>query len=136
MAVTELATWTPVCQVADLTPDRGVAVLVEDHPVAVFHLAATPTSSAGVYAVDHCDPVSGAAVMARGLVGSRGSSTYVTSPLHKERYCLDTGECLDRDDLRLAVWPVRIDQDMVLLGRRPCLISGDGDAAEATRSST
>jgi nitrite reductase (NADH) small subunit len=84
--------------------------------VAVFLLAATATSPASVHAVDHCDPATGFGVIARGLVGSTGDRPYVASPLHKQRYDLETGECLDAD-LRLQVWPVRVADDVVLVGR-------------------
>ena len=109
--------WMPVCRLADLTPDRGIAVLVDGHPVAVFLLAATATTPAAIHAVGHLDPATGFGVIARGLVGSVGDRPYVASPLHKQRYDLETGECLDSPDLHLQVWPVRVDGDVVLVGR-------------------
>ncbi len=111
--------WVPVCRVDDLTPDRGVAVLVRERAVALFQLAATATEPAAIHAVGHHDPATGAAVIARGLVGSHETRTYVASPLHKERYDLTSGECLDRPDLALTVWPVRIEGDSVLVGTAP-----------------
>ena len=120
MTVTDRAvTWVPVCRADDLTPDRGVAVLVDGRPVAVFLLAATPTAPATLHAVDHLDPATGVAVMARGLVGSAANRPYVASPLHKQRYDLTTGECLDDDSLCLSVWPVRLVGEVVEVGRDP-----------------
>ncbi len=44
-----------------------------------------------LFAVDNLDPVGGAYVMSRGIVGSRGGVPTVASPLHKQVYDLRTG---------------------------------------------
>ena len=59
------------------------------------------------------DPVSGAAVLSRGIVGTRGAAPTVASPMHKQVYDLRTGECLDLHGVRVAVYPVRRDGDLV-----------------------
>ena len=56
--------WVTVCASAQLTPDRGVAARVEEALVAVFVLA-----DGSAYAIDQCDPFTGAAVLSRGLIG-------------------------------------------------------------------
>lgn len=109
-------TWIPVCVLQHLTSDRGAAVLVGDHPVALFRLGAASSGPEAIHAVDHLDPVTGAPVIARGLVGSVGDRTYVASPLHKQRYDLATGECLDDPALSLTTWPVRERTGVVELG--------------------
>lgn len=104
-------TWTDVCSVSRTTPDRGFAVLVDECPVAVFVL-----TGGDVYAVDHVDPFSGAPVMARGLVGSAGSTPTVASPLHKQRFELTTGRCIDDPAVSIDVWPARIVGGQVQIG--------------------
>lgn len=91
-----------VCAVERLTPDRGVAALVQGRAVAVFLLA-----SGELAAIDNIDPVSGASVLSRGLVGDVGGAPTVASPLYKQRFELRTGRCLDRDDAAVAVHEVR-----------------------------
>ncbi|MFF2324569.1 MULTISPECIES: nitrite reductase (NAD(P)H) small subunit family protein [unclassified Streptomyces] len=103
--------WTPVCRYQDLVPGRGVAVLVgpRDEQVAVFR-----DRGGAVHAVANRDPFSGAHVISRGLLGSRGNVPVVISPMLKQAFDLRTGHCLDEDrtpdgstaDLR--VWPVRV----------------------------
>lgn len=104
-------TWTKVCDVDALVPDRGAAALVGGHQVALFRLSGTDE----VLAVDHRDPATGANVMARGLVGTRGDVLTVASPLHKQVFDLRTGECLDDPAARLGVWPVRVVAGAVLV---------------------
>ena len=115
-------TWIPVCTITSLVPDRGAAALVDGHQVALFRLRDTdPGGGAGpraaindtVLAVDHRDPFSGANVMARGLVGSRGDIPTVASPVYKQTFDLRTGVCLDDDSATLGVWQVRVTDGVV-----------------------
>ncbi|KYH44718.1 nitrite reductase small subunit NirD [Branchiibius sp. NY16-3462-2] len=101
-------TWTQVCAVDDLWIDRGSAALVGGQQVALFRC-----SDDAVYAVGHRDPFTGANVMARGLVGSRAGVPTVASPLHKQTFSLQTGECLDDPTQALPVWPVQIRDNQV-----------------------
>ncbi|KGH47013.1 nitrite reductase [Modestobacter caceresii] len=106
--------WTAVCRYADLQPERGVAALVGDQQVAVFRLF-----DGALHAVGHRDPVSGAHVIARGIVGTRGEAPTVASPMYKQVFDLRTGVCLDAPDdpaLRLPVHPVRLRDDWVEIG--------------------
>jgi len=98
----------------ELPIDRGVAVLLEDQPVAIFRLS-SPTDEVEVYAVSHIDPRTGAGVMARGLVGSVADRPVVASPLHKERYDLRTGECLDNQALSLQTYGARLEGHSILV---------------------
>ncbi|WPW27011.1 nitrite reductase (NAD(P)H) small subunit family protein [Streptomyces atratus] len=103
--------WTPVCRYQDLLPGRGVAVLVgpQDEQVAVFR-----ERGGAVHALANRDPFSGAHVISRGLLGSRGSVPVAISPMLKQAFDLRTGRCLDEDHApdgstaHLRVWPVRM----------------------------
>lgn len=112
--------WTAVCALADLVPDRGAAALVDGTSIALFRLAVTPDLDEPevVLAIDDVDPRTGAAVLARGLVGSAGSSVFVASPLYKERYDLHTGACLDDASLSVRTWPVRVVDGQVQVASR------------------
>lgn len=115
--------WTEICAIDDVVADRGVAALVatEDGtvPVAVFRLSAIDGGATEDewLAVSHIDPASGAPTMARGLVGSTGEPPIVVptvaAPLHKQRYNLRTGQCLDDDGLKLEVFEVDVIDDRV-----------------------
>ncbi|HUP99015.1 MAG TPA: nitrite reductase small subunit NirD [Aeromicrobium sp.] len=101
-------TWTAVCSIDALPVDRGAAALVDGHQVAIFRLA-----TGEVYAIDHRDPFSGANVMARGLVGTRGSVPTVASPVYKQVFDLQSGTCLDDESVALRSWPVRLVDGMI-----------------------
>ena len=84
--------WVPVSPVDRLTPDRGVAALVDGRAVAVFLLA-----DGAIHVIDNVDPCSGASVLSRGIVGDVDGVATVASPLYKQRFELATGRCLDAD---------------------------------------
>lgn len=104
--------WEVVCPYGRLETERGVAALVErTTQVALFRL-----HDGTVYAIGNVDPLTGAAVLARGIVGTRGDAPTVASPLHKEVYDLRTGECLDQPEVAVPVYPVRIRDGLVEIG--------------------
>ncbi|MER7705354.1 nitrite reductase small subunit NirD [Kitasatospora sp. NPDC097605] len=100
--------WQPVCALDDLQPGRGVAVLLAGHQVALFR-----DRSGALHAVDNRDPFSGAYVLSRGLLGSRGDRPTLASPMYKQVFDLIDGRCLDEDTAPdgspavLRRWPVR-----------------------------
>jgi nitrite reductase (NADH) small subunit len=70
--------------------------------VAVFLLAGGELA-----AIDNLDPISGASVLSRGIVGDVGGAPTVASPLYKQRFDLRTGRCLDHESATVAVHDVR-----------------------------
>ena len=110
MTTTEV--WTRVCELGDLIPDRGVAALLDGgEQVAIFL-----TSEGAVHAVSNVDPFSGAGVLSRGLVGDLGGVPVVASPMHKQHFDLRTGACVDDPAVSVAVYPVRVEDDDILVG--------------------
>ncbi|WP_336367679.1 nitrite reductase small subunit NirD [Marinobacter sp. C2H3] len=104
--------WQPVCTVADLVPDSGIAVWTEDGPVAVFYL---PHRLPALFAISHSDPFSGANVLARGITGDIQGEPVVASPLYKQHFSLRTGRCLEDDTVSVRVYPVLLDGDRIRL---------------------
>ena len=113
-----LSPWTAVCRVDDLSPERGVAALVGGEQVALFR-----THEDDVYAVQQLDPFSGAHVMSRGIVGTRGPAPTVASPMYKQVFDLRTGECLDgagRTPQPLRTWATEVREGVVhVAGHEP-----------------
>ncbi|MET9314896.1 nitrite reductase small subunit NirD [Kribbella sp. NPDC003505] len=110
MSVTAVGT-TVVCAVDALLPERGVAALLGDVQIALFR-----THDGEVFAIGNQDPFSGANVMSRGIVGSRGDVPTVASPMFKQVFDLRTGACLDDADVSLPVYPVEIVDGQVVVG--------------------
>jgi nitrite reductase (NADH) small subunit len=105
--------WTTVCPVERLVPERGVPALVDGTQVAVFRL-----TDDRLFAVQQRDPYSGANVLSRGIVGSRGETPTITSPMYKQVWDLTTGECLDpsgKEPEGLRKFEVTVEDGLVLV---------------------
>jgi nitrite reductase (NADH) small subunit len=95
--------WLTVCHLSQLSPGRGVAALLPDgRQVAVFL-----DRTGRMYAIDNRDPFSGAAVLSRGLTGTHQGRPFVASPLLKQRFDLESGQCLDDETVRVTTYEVR-----------------------------
>jgi nitrite reductase (NADH) small subunit len=95
--------WFAVCELNRLLPGRGVAALLPDgRQAALFR-----DRAGKLYAVDNRDPFGGAAVLSRGLTGSLQGRPFVASPLLKQRFDLETGQCLDDESVRITTYEVR-----------------------------
>jgi nitrite reductase (NADH) small subunit len=98
--------WTAVCPLEQIVPNTGVCALLGDVQVAVFRLAGP---EARVLAIGNVDPNSGAAVLARGLVGSLGERIVVASPIYKQHFDLHTGHCLEAPEHSVASYRARVE---------------------------
>ena len=103
-----------VCKLNRILPETGVCALVEGKQVAIFRV--NEGGSDKLYAVSNHDPISGADVLSRGIVGGTGDVIYVASPIYKERFNLATGECLDKPEVRIETFAVSVEGDEVLVG--------------------
>ncbi|MEU3202580.1 nitrite reductase small subunit NirD [Streptomyces cyaneofuscatus] len=97
--------WLTACDLDRLSPGRGVAVLLPDGRQAALFM-----DRAGVVrAISNRDPFTGAYVLSRGLLGSAGGRPFVASPLLKQRFDLETGVCLDDEEVTVPVYAVRVE---------------------------
>lgn len=101
--------WQKVCTKADLVALSGVAAWLEtaEGPaqVAIFYL---PGKGLGdeLFALDHFDPFSNANVIARGIVGDLKGSAVVASPIYKQHFRLEDGQCLEDENVKLRTWKI------------------------------
>jgi nitrite reductase (NADH) small subunit len=114
-------TRTSVCDVGAVPLEGGVAALVDGEAVAVFR-----THDGSLFAIGNVDPFSGASVLSRGIVGTRGDVPVVSSPMYKQAFDLRTGRCLDDDAVSVPTYDVGVVDGRVLVG--PVLV---GPAREA-----
>jgi len=107
-----VAHWHTLCHRQDLVANSGVVAWFVGAQIALFHL---PQGGSGgqVYAIHNRDPQSGANVIGRGMVGRIKDAAVVASPLYKQHYRLEDGQCLEQPDQALQVWPARLRGDRV-----------------------
>ncbi|WP_180075424.1 nitrite reductase small subunit NirD [Acinetobacter sp. YH12254] len=120
--------WYEVCNLDEITPNTGVAALIEDQQIAIFRVG----QEQRVYALSNQDPFSLANVMARGILGDLQGERVVASPIYKQHFSLVTGRCLEEQDKKLLVFPTRIENGKVLVSPTPqkTYISSNGQNTE------
>ena len=110
--IEQVTTWVDVCAPDDLVIDRGACALVGPYQVALFRVSPDDT----LYALSNYDPFSGAYVLSRGIIGSKGDTPKVASPIYKQAFDLTTGQCLDDPLVEVMAFPVRVVDGRVLVG--------------------
>src|SRR5471032_2510366 len=90
------------CSTAGRSPMRNTATC------RPWSSAQTPVSGT-MSSSDNYDPNSQASVLSRGLVGSIGERVVVASPIYKQHFDLQTGECLEAPEHSVISYAARID---------------------------
>ena len=104
----DVSEWVAVCRLNDIVANTGVCALAGGRQVAVFRL-----DDDSVYAIENHDPFSRANVLSRGIVGDLKGELVVASPVYKHHFSLTSGQCLEDPGVRIPVFPVRLEDDMV-----------------------
>jgi nitrite reductase (NADH) small subunit len=105
--------WNDVCHVNELVTNSGVCVLVDGIQIALFDVLVEGKHQ--YFAISNWDPIGQANVLYRGIVGSLQGNIVVASPLYKEHYVLATGACIEREDVSVHHYAVRVEQERVLV---------------------
>ncbi len=108
--------WTEVCDLADIVPNTGVCALIGGEQVAVFHVIDGAHNETRVFAIGNYDPNAEASVLSRGLVGSIGERIVVASPIYKQHFDLQTGECIEAPEHSVSAYPARVEHGKVWVG--------------------
>ena len=97
------AAWVDVCDADAVLAGTGVAALVREQQIAIVR-----TRSDQFFALSNFDPFSRTFVLARGLVGDHGGVPTIASPIYKQCFALETGQCLEDPAVTIPVYALRI----------------------------
>jgi nitrite reductase (NADH) small subunit len=95
--------WQDICALEDLVPGTGAAALLAGEQIALVR-----TRDDRLFAISNFDPFSRAFVLARGIVGDKNGAPKIASPIYKQSFNLETGECFDDPQVKLPVYSVRL----------------------------
>ncbi|GAD90226.1 nitrite reductase small subunit [Vibrio halioticoli NBRC 102217] len=96
--------WQTICDIQDIAPNIGVCALVNGRQIAVFNYQRTNT----LYAISNYDPIGKAQVLSRGIIGCFDGEPCVASPLYKQHFNLQTGQCIEKPECTIKTYPVRL----------------------------
>jgi len=95
--------WLSICELGAIPPNTGICAKVGDKQIAVFFSQRTHK----LHAISNYDPIGKANILSRGIVGSIDEKICVASPLYKQHFDLETGECLEKPEYQVSVYDVR-----------------------------
>lgn len=104
--------WVSICQDQDLINNTGLCALHDGKQIAIFKIAQAENIpninvDQDLYAISNYDPIGKANVLSRGILGNIGEQLVVASPLYKQHFDLNTGECLEDPDQNIKAYQVR-----------------------------
>lgn len=105
--------WVDLVHVDDVLLDSGVTLRYGNSELALFKLSTAGKTGPQfrLFATQNMCPHRNSFVLSSGLVGDAGGLPKVACPIHKKRYILTTGKCLD--DERYELWTFRTRLDTV-----------------------
>jgi len=92
--------------------NAGACVKYQDKQIAVFHFS----TQGEWYACQNLCPHRMEMVLSRGLIGDEKGEPKVACPMHKRTFSLVTGENLNGDCGKIAVYPVKVMDGEVFIG--------------------
>ena len=99
------AGWIRICDESALIPGAGVAARLNDTQIAIF---CSMHDAKQLWAVGNYDPIGGANVISRGIIGDLNNEPVVASPLYNLHFRLRTGVCQEDDSKTLPVYRVTV----------------------------
>ncbi|QDO93876.1 nitrite reductase small subunit NirD [Formosa sediminum] len=104
--------WFKAAPVEAFPKDGGACVKYKDLQIAVFNFSRLNTW----YACQNLSPEKKEMVLSRGMLGDYKGIPKIACPLHKKTFSLETGENLNGDLDPIAIYPVKIENNVVYIG--------------------
>ena len=109
---TSVKNWFRVGEVNDFPVNSGACIKYKTKQIAVYNFARIDKW----YACQNLCPHKMEMVLSLGMIGDKGGVPKVACPLHKKNFSLEDGANLNGDDLKIATYPVKIENGNVYIG--------------------
>ncbi|WNH10879.1 nitrite reductase small subunit NirD [Thalassobellus suaedae] len=104
--------WFNVGQIADFPENSGACIKYKTKQIAVYNFA----REGKWYACQNLCPHKMEMVLSLGMIGDKDGVAKVACPMHKKNFSLEDGKNLGGEDLKIAVYPVKIESGNVYIG--------------------
>jgi len=104
--------WFHVGDVSDFPENSGACIKYKTKQIAVYNFKRTSKW----YACQNLCPHKMEMVLALGMIGDKEGIPKVACPMHKKNFSLKDGSNLNGDDLKIATYPVKIENGNVYIG--------------------
>ncbi len=107
-----LKSWFKVGKVSDFPENSGACIKYKSKQIAVFNF----TRTSKWYACQNLCPHKIEMVLSLGMIGDKDGVAKVACPMHKKNFSLEDGTNLGGEDLKIAVYPIKIENGNVYIG--------------------
>tara|TARA_R110000868_G_scaffold34248_4_gene123691 strand:+ start:1960 stop:2337 length:378 start_codon:yes stop_codon:yes gene_type:complete len=104
--------WFEVGAVSDFPENSGACIKYKTKQIAVYNFA----RKGKWYACQNLCPHKMEMVLSLGMIGDKDGIAKVACPMHKKNFSLEDGKNLGGDNLKIAVYPVKIEGGNVYIG--------------------
>lgn len=105
-------TWFKVGVESDFPENSGACIKYKSKQIAVYNFK----RKSKWYACQNLCPHKMEMVLSLGMIGDKDGIPKVACPLHKKNFSLEDGSNLNGDDLKIATYPVKIENGNVYIG--------------------
>ena len=104
--------WFLVGNVTDFPENSGACIKYKTKQIAVYNFVRTGKW----YACQNLCPHKMEMVLSLGMIGDKDGIPKVACPMHKKNFSLEDGSNLAGEDLKIATYPVKIENGNVYIG--------------------
>jgi len=112
VAENEVVTWFEVGATTNFPENSGACIKYKTKQVAVYNF----TRTGKWYATQNLCPHKMEMVLSLGMIGDKDDIPKVACPMHKKNFSLEDGSNLGGEDLKIATYPVKIENGNVYIG--------------------
>ena len=109
---TKVKTWFEVGKIEDFPENSGSCIKYKSKQIAVYNFAMANKW----YACQNLCPHKMEMVLSLGLIGDKEGIPKVACPMHKKNFSLEDGSNLNGEEYKIAVYPVKIENENVYIG--------------------
>jgi len=110
--IAEIKIWFKAARVSDFPENGGACVKYKDLQIAVFNFSRRNEW----YACQNLCPHKMQMVLSRGMIGSTEGDPKIACPFHKRTFSLRNGQCLNGDEDKISVFPVKVEDGFIYIG--------------------
>ena len=113
-SVTEdtIKSWFKAGEVSDFPENSGACIKYKTKQIAVYNFKRKDKW----YACQNLCPHKMEMVLSLGMIGDKDGIPKVACPMHKKNFSLEDGSNLGGEDLKIATYPVKIEEGNVYIG--------------------
>lgn len=108
----DVSTWFDVGAITNFPENSGACIKYKTKQIAVYNF----TRTGKWYATQNLCPHKMEMVLSLGMIGDKEDIPKVACPLHKKNFSLEDGSNLGGEDLKIATYPVKIENGNVYIG--------------------